>query len=242
MPWVDDVAAVLWCWFGGQEAAGAIADVVTGVAEPAGRLPTTLPVRLEHNPSHDNFPGENGEVRYGEGLFMGYRGYEHRCLPVRYPFGHGESYTTFSLGAPSLSAPVHATGATTSVRVPVTNTGARRGTEVVQLYVAPPPGRLARPPKELKAFGKVTLDPGETAVVELLLDDRSFSYWDPGQDDWSEIAPRLGSLGGVEGRAPAERRARGWQCDAGRYALHIGRSSADVAATLTVDVVPGDAS
>ena len=80
LPWADDVAAVLQCWFGGEQMAPALADVLTGSSEPGGRLPTTVPVRLEQSPSHDNFPGENGELRYGEGLFMGYRGYEHRCL------------------------------------------------------------------------------------------------------------------------------------------------------------------
>jgi beta-glucosidase len=237
MPWADDVAAVLCAWFGGQEMAGALADVVTGVTEPGGRLPTTIPLRVEHNPSYDNFPGENGELRYGEGVFMGYRGYDHRCLPVRFPFGHGSGYTTFSLGAPSASSAVYAPGGALRVTVPVTNTGARRGSEVVQLYVAPIDPRLARPPKELKAFAKVTLDPGESVDAVLELDDRAFAYWDPGQSDWDRIRPRLGTLGGVEsGRAPAERRSPGWQVDAGRYELRVGRSSADIVATLTLEV------
>jgi beta-glucosidase len=238
MPWVDDVDAILWCWFGGQEMANAVADVLTGVSDPSGRLPTTIPLRLEHNPSYDNFPGENGEVRYGEGLFTGYRGYEHRCLPVRFPFGHGESYTTFELGPPSLTARRHVPGSATIVRVPVVNTGARRGSEVVQLYVEPPPGRLARPPKELKAFAKVCLDAGESTVVDLVLDDRAFAYWDPGQADWDDIAPRLGNLGGVT--AGHERREPGWQLDDGSYTVHVGRSSTDITATLIVDVAGGE--
>ena len=101
MAWSDDVAAVLQCWFGGQEMAGGLADVLVGAAEPGGRLPTTIPMRLEHSPSHANFPGENGELRYGEGLFMGYRGYEHNALSPRFAFGHGLSYTTFDLGEPT---------------------------------------------------------------------------------------------------------------------------------------------
>ena len=85
LPWVDHVGATLQCWFGGQEMAGAVAEIITGAREPGGRLATTIPRRLEHNPSYDNFPGENGEVRYGEGLFMGYRGYEHRHIEPRIP-------------------------------------------------------------------------------------------------------------------------------------------------------------
>ena len=88
-------------WFGGQEMANALADVLFGDAEPGGRLPTTFPVRLEHNPSYGNFPGEIGEVRYGEGVLVGYRWYEARHLPTRFPFGHGLSYTTFALGEPT---------------------------------------------------------------------------------------------------------------------------------------------
>ena len=104
MGWADDVAAVLQCWFGGQEMGGALADVLAGAAEPGGRLPTTIPVRLEHSPSHANFPGENGELRYGEGVFMGYRGFEHSAIAPRFPFGHGLSYTTFQIGEPTLSS------------------------------------------------------------------------------------------------------------------------------------------
>jgi beta-glucosidase len=236
MPWAEDVAAVLQCWFGGQELGPALADVLTGAAEPAGRLPTTIPMRLEHNPSFDNFPGENGELRYGEGLFMGYRGYEHRRLPVRYPFGHGSGYTTFALGEPALSAPTFVPGDVLSVTVPVTNTGSRRGSEVVQLYVAPDAPRLARPPKELKSFAKVTLDPGESVDVVLTLDDRAFAYWDPGQPDWDTIRPRLGAVAGVEGRTPTERRPAGWQVDPGSYELLVGRSSADVLVRATIRV------
>ena len=145
LPWVDDVAAVVWSWFGGEQMASAVADVLTGAAEPGGRLPTTIPVRLEHSPAHDNFPGENGELRYGEGLFMGYRGYEHRCITPRFPFGHGLSYTEFSYGAPGLSEVTFAQGEVLTVSVPVTNVGQRAGTEVVQCYVAPSAPALAAP-------------------------------------------------------------------------------------------------
>ncbi len=234
MPWADDVAAVLQCWFGGQEVDSAVADVLIGAAEPGGRLPTTIPLRLEHNPAHDNFPGENGELRYGEGLFMGYRGYEHRQVVPRFPFGHGLGYTTFELGEPVLSDPTFRPGSTVTVAVPVTNTGDRPGAEVIQCYVAPEGARLARPPKELKAFAKVRLDPGESTVVELALDDRSFAYWDPGQADWETIRERAATL---FRRRAAERRPSGWQVDPGRYEVLVGRSSADIACRCDLEVL-----
>ena len=103
MDWADDAPAIVQGWFGGQEMGNALADVLFGDAEPGGRLPTTFPVRLEHNPSYGNFPGEFGELRYGEGVLMGYRWYEARHLPTRFPFGHGLSYSTFTLGEPTVS-------------------------------------------------------------------------------------------------------------------------------------------
>ncbi len=102
MDWADDAPAIVQAWFGGQEMGSALADVLFGDAEPGGRLPTTFPVRLEHNPSYGNFPGEFGELRYGEGLLLGYRWYEARHLPTRFPFGHGLSYSTFELGEPTV--------------------------------------------------------------------------------------------------------------------------------------------
>lgn len=205
MDWADDAPAIVQAWFGGQEMGHALADVLFGVAEPGGRLPTTFPVRLEHNPSYGNFPGEFGELRYGEGVLVGYRWYEARHLPTRFPFGHGLSYSTFTIGAPSVAAD----GEVVTVRVPVTNTGARGGVEVVQCYVAPPPSpTVTRPPKELKAFAKVPLEAGAATTVELVLDARAFAHWDPSADDWC-VAP-------------------------GTYVLHVGRSSADVAHVVSV--------
>jgi beta-glucosidase len=238
MDWAGDVPAVLQVWFGGQEMADAIVDVLTGEAEPAGRLPTTFPVRLEHNPSFGNFPGENGEIRYGEGLLVGYRWYDARGLSTRFPFGHGLSYTTFAIGAPHV-----VTDAPTGPRVtvPVTNTGTRRGAEVVQCYVAPRRSRLTRPVKELKAFAKVWLDPGETQTVTLDLDaERAFAYWDPGDRTPPGAStgpagiPALGG-GASRWRDPAD---AGWTVDPGDYDLHVGRSATDIAHVVTVTVSP----
>ena len=237
MDWAPDARAVLQIWFGGQEMAAGLADVLLGDAEPAGRLPTTLPVRLEHNPSYGNFPGENGHVRYGEGVLVGYRWYEARHLPVRYPFGHGGSYTTFARGAPTLSGMSFAPGAgqRLTVSVPVENTGDRRGAEVVQCYVAPTASRLVRPPKELAGFAKVWLDPGERATVEIVLDDRSFAYWDPGQPDHPEVAQRATAvpMSGGRGAPPAP----GWKVDPGRYEVHVGTSSGAIDHVVALDVV-----
>jgi beta-glucosidase len=235
MAWADDVASVLQCWFGGQGMGEALADVLVGAAEPGGRLPTTIPIRLEHSPSHANFPGENGELRYGEGVFMGYRGYEHNDRLPRFPFGHGLSYTTCEIGEPTLSAAILAPDAPITVSVPVVNIGGRGGSEVVQAYVAPESTRLARPPKELKAFAKVWLEPGETKTVDLVLDARSFAYWDPGQDDWELVKSMSPDMFNVL-TPGAERRTRGWQVDAGRYDVLIGRSSRDIVARCSIEV------
>ena len=196
--------------------ADALADIVLGDADPGGRLPTTFPVRLEHNPSFGNFPGENGEVRYGEGVLVGYRWYDARRLPTRFPFGHGLSYTSFAFGEPEVG--VDREGDRVTVSVPVTNTGDRRGTEVVQCYVGPPqPSRLVRPPKELKAFAKVALDPGEQTTV-----------------DARARRARASPTGTRAIRAPTTPRPAGG-VDPGTYTLHVGRSSADLGSVVTVE-------
>ncbi len=238
MGWAGDAAALLQVWLSGQEMADGLAEVLAGDTDPAGRLPTTLPERLEHNPSYGNFPGENGEVRYGEGLLVGYRWYDARHLPTRFPFGHGLSYTSFALGAPTVSSTTFTAGGTLTVEVPVRNTGPRRGAEVVQCYVAPPAdARLSRPPKELRAFAKLWLDPGESGKATLTLDDRAFAYWDPGQPGKAALDARMAQL---PMNAGARRREPGWQVDAGPYRLLIGRSSADIVHTLDVEVARPD--
>ena len=239
MAWAPDAPAVLQIWFGGQEMAGGLADVLLGDAEPAGRLPMTLPERLEHNPSFGNFPGESGRVRYGEGVLVGYRWYEARHLPTRYPFGHGGSYTRFAIGEPTVSRPSTTTaelaaGERLVVTVPVTNTGDRRGTEVVQCYVASLAPRVMRPPKELAGFAKVRLDPGETTTVRIELDGRAFAYWDAAPPDGDAIAARAAALPMRRPSGPVS--TPGWRMDPGRYELHVGRSSAAIDHVLPVEI------
>ncbi|HVN50597.1 MAG TPA: glycoside hydrolase family 3 C-terminal domain-containing protein, partial [Acidimicrobiales bacterium] len=242
MPWADRARAIAQVWFGGQEAGNAVVDVLTGATDPGGRLPTTIPVRLEHNPSHGNFRPEHGEVRYGEGVFVGYRWYEARHLPTRFPFGHGLSYSTFSIGTPRLSSTTLEPGSTLTVEVDVTNTGARAGREVVQCYVAPPASgqaRVSRPPKELKAFAKVALEPGATTTVRLALDDRSFAYWNVHDPVSAELASRLQTWLTASSPPSDTGESSGWVVEEGTYELHVGRSSADIAHVVEV-VVPSD--
>jgi beta-glucosidase len=234
MPWVDHVGAVVQVWFGGQEMAGALADVLVGDEDPGGRLPVSFPRRVEDTPAFPTFPGERSELRYGEGLLVGYRWYEQRRIGVTFPFGHGLSYTTFRIGEPELSAVTFTPGDELIVTVPVTNSGGRDGTEVVQCYVEPPTGELFRPAKELKAFGKIRVDPGQTGIVRLDLSDRSFACWDPGTSETTRLRSRM-PLGNMDKTAGPDRRA-GWRIDPGLYVLHVGRSSADIAWTVPVSV------
>lgn len=237
-------AAVIQSFFGGQEVAHALADVITGRSEPGGRLPVTLPLRLEDTPAYGNFPGESSHVRYSEGLLVGYRWYEARRLAVAYPFGHGLSYTSFELGAPSCSTDRLEQGDALRVELTVRNTGQRAGSEVVQCYVAPPgetgrPGGRLRAPKELRAFAKVRLEAGESTGVVLELGPRAFAYYDVADTEWPELVARRPPTGD-QGEQALHRSRPGWYVEGGRYALLIGRSSADIAHRLEVDVAGGD--
>ena len=152
MPWRDEVAGIVQLWYLGQEAGNALADVLTGAVDASGRLPTTFAHRLEDIPAMLNYPGENGEVLYGEGLFVGYRAFDKTKTEPLFPFGFGLSYTTFTFGEPTASATTVGPGSGLTVSVPVTNTGARAGDCVVQLYVRDVESSLVRPEKELKGF------------------------------------------------------------------------------------------
>jgi beta-glucosidase len=243
--WASGAGAVLQSFFAGQETVNAIVDVVVGDSEPGGRLPTTVPLRLEHTPAYANFPGEISHVRYGEGLLIGYRWYEARHLPVAFPFGHGLSYTSFELGEPRASTERLGRGERARVELQVQNTGARRGAEVVQCYVAPPDGGASRPNgrlrpvKELRAFAKVWLDPGESETVSFELGERSFAYWDPADEDWAQLRPL--QPGEHQEAPPSAHRSRsGWYVWPGTYELLIGRSVTDIVHRLALVVDGGD--
>ncbi len=182
--WFDGAAAVLEAWMMGQAGAGAIADLLFGKVNPSGKLAETFPLRLEDTPAYLNWPGEAGEVRYGEGLYIGYRYYDARKIPVLFPFGYGLSYTTYEYSNLVVSAKDITDQEGVSVFVDVTNTGSYAGTETVQLYVHDQKSSLARPPKELKGFARVALQPGETKTVNIKLDFRSFAFYHPGYKQW----------------------------------------------------------
>ncbi|MEU6720855.1 glycoside hydrolase family 3 C-terminal domain-containing protein [Nonomuraea sp. NPDC046802] len=183
--WHDEVDAILEGWLLGQAGGGAIADLLFGVAAPSGRLAETIPMRLQDTAAYLNFPGEQDVVRYGEGVMVGYRYHETAGRAVRYPFGHGLTYTTFAVS----DLTVQATGDDSArVSVTVANTGERYGKHVVQLYVATQAGPVRRPVRELRAFAKVGLEPGRSTTVTFDLDARAFAYWDIKEDRWL-VAP-----------------------------------------------------
>ena len=208
--WEQQAAAIVEGWLGGQAAGGALADVLTGAVNPSGRLTETIPARLQDTPSYLNFPGADGHVRYGEGIFVGYRGFDAADRPVGYPFGHGLSYTTFGYGSLQVSQAGTLDGGNLSVtvRCQVTNTGSRDGAEVVQLYLSHPSAGVPRPPRELRGFRKVRLAPGETAAVAFALTARDLAYW--------------------------SEREHGWLTEPGRYQVAVGASSRDL--PLTADL------
>lgn len=184
MPWLDDVATVLQTWYLGQETGNALAAVLFGDADPSGRLPITLPARLEDNPAYINYPGEDGRVHYGEGIFVGYRHYDKQAVEPLFPFGHGLSYTTFELANLRLNGAAFGGDDLIQVSVDVTNSGTRAGQEVVQVYVCDVEARVPRPLQELKAFAKVALEPGETQTVTLTLDRQALAFYDTAVHAW----------------------------------------------------------
>jgi beta-glucosidase len=204
--WAGDAAAVLMLWYPGEEGGPALADIVSGAAEPQGRLPITFPKWLEDGATHKWYPGVDGKVLYGEGVFVGYRHFDVEDIEPAFAFGHGLSYTTFDYGEPT----VDVDGRRATVTMALTNTGARRGTEVVQLYVGDVESTVERPRKELKAFAKVELDAGETQEVTLALDERSFAFWDE--------------------------HTHHWLIEPGAFDLLIGASSRDIRRTLRIEI------
>jgi len=182
--WIDGVAAVLEGWMMGQAGGAAIADVLFGKVNPSGKLAETFPIKLANTPAHLSWPGGAGEVRYGEGLFIGYRYYDAREMPVLFPFGHGLSYTSFAYTNARVSAKSFRDVDGVTVMVDVTNTGNLAGKEIVQVYVHDQKSGLVRPEKELKGFAKVELQPGETKSISIPLDFRAFAYYHPEHKRW----------------------------------------------------------
>ena len=207
LPFAVKVPAILEAWLLGQAGGGAIADVLFGDVNPSAKLTETIPLRLSDTPAYLDFPGEFCHVRYGEGLFVGYRWYDARGIDVAFPFGHGLSYTTFDYG-PAAAATIQ--NGDIEVRVVVTNTGTVAGREVVQAYTSLPGGTVPRPPRELKAFASVPLDAGEASEVTLTIRRKDLAYWDIRVDSWV-----------VEG---------------GRYAIDIAASSRDIRASVQVEI------
>ncbi len=177
--WQDRASAVLELWLPGQAGGLAVADLLFGRTNPSGRLTETIPLRLEDSPAYLHFPGAEGTVTYGEGLYVGYRYYDTLDVPVAYPFGHGLSYTTFE----HTDLEVHLDRTTALVAVTVTNTGPVAGAEVVQVYVRAH-GTVGRPRHVLGGFAKLSLEPGAGERVTIPLDARSFAYWSAREHRW----------------------------------------------------------
>jgi len=208
--WLDRVPALLEAWYPGQEGGKVAAEILFGDVNPSGRLPATFERHWEDNPVHDSYYPAAGSNRvvYKEGLFVGYRGYEHNGTKPLFPFGYGLSYTSFKYGnlaikpaeanvkSNGFSAPLY------QVTFDVTNAGAREGADVAQIYVAEAHPKVPRPAKELKGFARINLKPGETKTATVILDGRAFSYYD------------------VD--------AKQWRADSGEFQILVGRSSQDI--------------
>lgn len=184
LPFIDRIGALLVAYLGGQAAAGAVVDLVSGAKNPCAKFAETWPVDFRHNPSHPNYALK--DVEYREGVFVGYRHYDMHGINPRFRFGYGLSYTTFEYGEPTISASAITEGDPLTVSVDVKNTGGVAGAEIVQLYVGQDVcTNVPRPIKELKDFAKVWLEPGETKTVSFELDSRAFAYWDDYAKAWT---------------------------------------------------------
>ncbi|MFW0792522.1 glycoside hydrolase family 3 C-terminal domain-containing protein [Gordonia sp. CPCC 205515] len=203
---VEAAPVILEGWLLGQAGGGAIADILYGHSDPSGRLAETIPLRLSDSPAFLDFPGEKLHVRYGEGVFVGYRWYDARDLAVRYPFGHGLSYTTIEFS----DLTVADTDDGFVVELTAANTGARAGRAIAQCYVGLDTSVVARAPRELKGIGVADLEPGARQRLRIEITRSDLAYWDRATDDWS--------------------------VEAGDYRVEIGASSRDIRLTTTVSV------
>lgn len=200
MPWADEVKGILESYLCGQAVGEAQCALLFGDANPCGKLAETIPYKLSDNPSYLNFPGDGKKVEYKEGVFVGYRYYDTKEMPVRYPFGYGLSYTTFDYHDLKLSSDKVKDTDEVTVSVQITNTGKVAGKEIVQLYVADKTGAVARPVKELKNFAKVSLEPGETKTVTMKLNQRSFAWFNTEIHDWYAASGEYEILVGASSR------------------------------------------
>jgi len=184
--WIDRVPALVQAWYPGQEGGTALAEILFGDTNPSGRLPVSFERRWEDNPVHDSYYPEAGTKRvvYKEGVFVGYRGYEHNGTKPLFPFGFGLSYTTFKYSNLLIKPLTNSEGPRYEVSFDVENTGTREGADVAQVYVGDTRTKVPRPTKELKGFAKVSLTPGETKKVSVILDRRSLSYYDVNTKQW----------------------------------------------------------
>jgi beta-glucosidase len=218
--WLDHVPAFIAMWYPGEQGGTALAEILFGAVDPSGRLPVTFERHQEDNPAFANYDEQPGSKRilYKEGIFVGYRGYEHNHTKPLFPFGYGLSYTAFKYSnlavAPTAAASASNGGAVVyDVSFDLTNVGTRAGADVAQVYVGESNPRLPRPLKELKAFVRVDLAPGETKHISVPLDARAFAYYD------------------VSGAH--------WRADAGAYVIEVGRSSEDITLRSTVNLSKG---
>lgn len=210
--WLKSTPALLWAWYPGQEGGTAIAELLFGEQNPSGKLPVTFAARYEDHPSAASYQqNEDGKTFYREGVFVGYRGFDEKGTTPEFPFGFGLSYTTFEYGALSLETAADEVVARFSIK----NVGARAGDEIAELYVAPPPGPLPRPPQELKGFARVSLAPGEQKPIEIRLDRRAFAAF--------------------AGTGPSGR----WEIAPGKYEIRVGASSRDVRLTSALELPAG---
>jgi len=206
MPWIKEVPSVLEAWFSGTESGNAIASVLVGDVNPSGKLPMTFAVRLEDYPAHTvgEYPGDSINVKYNEGIFVGYRWTDKHKIRSLFPFGHGLSYTTFQYGKALLSSSEMNEKEILTVTIPIKNTGKVKGKEIVQLYIGDEKSSLERPVKELKGFQKIELNPGEEKVVEFNITSNDLKFYDEAIQDW--------------------------KAEQGKFNIFIGSSSTDIRA------------
>ena len=200
MPWADDVKAILNAYLGGQSVAPAIVDVLTGKANPCGKLAETYPICLKDTPTSFRYPDSKEDVQYRESIFIGYRYYDKVERNVRFPFGFGLSYTSFEYSDIRLRKKNLTKGESTKVTFTIKNTGDVAGAEIAQVYVGKPESRVFRAPKELKGFVKVYLEPGEEKKVSVELDDRAFAFWNTATDGWCVESGEYNILVGASSR------------------------------------------